>query len=408
MANKEQKIYMKEAETALVHTYNRFPLVIDRAEDVYVYDTDGNKYLDFMAGIAVSSLGYANAKFSAALKEQIDSILHTSNLYYNRSIIEAAKKLTRAAQMDRVFFTNSGTEAIEGALKAAKRYAYNRDGHAGHTVIAMEHAFHGRSLGALSITGTKHYRDPFEPLLPGVSFAKYNDFDSVQALVTDQTCAIILETLQGEGGIYPAEPAFLEQIRALCDAKDILLILDEIQCGMGRTGYMFAWQEYGVRPDIMTVAKAIGNGVPVGAFLVTERIAQSSLEPGDHGTTYGGNPFVGRAVSTVLDIYEEEQITAHVQRVGAYLEEQLAGLVCRYDYLTEQRGKGLIRGLETTLPVGEVTNRALKQGLLVISAGTNVIRLVPPLIIEKQHVDEMIEKLTIALAETAAKQTAKE
>lgn len=389
--NKEA--YIDRAERDLVHTYNRFSLVIDHGEGVHLYDTDGREYLDFAAGIAVCALGYGNKGYENALKEQVEKILHTSNLYYSVPTVEAAEKAIAASEMDRIFFTNSGTEAIEGAIKAAKKYAYTRDGHAGHEIIAMKHSFHGRSIGALSVTGNPHYQEPFEPLLPGVKFADFNDLESVKALITDKTCAIIMETVQGEGGIYPAEPEFLTGVRRLCDEKDILLILDEIQCGMGRTGKMFAWQHYGVKPDIMTCAKALGGGVPVGAFFLTARVAEKSLAPGDHGTTYGGNPFVGAAVSAVFDQFRELGLLEHVNRVAPYLEHKLDALVEQYDFLTARRGMGLMQGLECTLPVGTVAANALKQGLVVITAGTNVIRLVPPLVISEADVDEMIQKL---------------
>ena len=391
--------YINAAEGSLLHTYNRFPLVLDHGEGVYLYDTDGKKYLDFAAGIAVCALGYSNEAHKTALKNQVDALLHTSNLYYNEPTIAAAQKVLAASGMDRVFFTNSGTEAIEGAIKAAKKYAYTRDGHAGHEIIAMQHSFHGRSIGALSVTGNAHYQEPFEPLLPGVKFAEFNNLDSVKALVTDKTCAIIMETVQGEGGIYPADAAFLSGVRALCDEHDILLILDEIQCGMGRTGRMFAWQNYDVKPDIMTVAKALGCGVPVGAFLMTQKVADKSLAPGDHGTTYGGNPFVGAAVSTVFDQFKELSIVDHVNEVAPYLAKRLDELVEKYDCLTAQRGMGLMRGLVCTLPVGKVSAKALENGLIVITAGSDVLRFVPPLVIEKEHVDEMVEKLARTLDE---------
>ena len=389
--NKEQ--YIEGAEHVLLHTYNRFPVVLDKGEGVYLYDTDGKKYLDFAAGIAVMAFGYGNKEYNDALKQQIDKLTHTSNLYYNVPIMNAAERFLQASQMDRVFFTNSGAEAIEGAIKAAKKYAYTRDGHAGHEIIAMHHSFHGRTVGALSVTGNAHYQEPFEPLMPGVKFADFNDLESVKAQITDKTCAILFETVQGEGGIYPATEEFLKGVRQLCDEKDILLILDEIQCGMGRTGYMFAWQKYGVKPDILTSAKALGCGVPVGAFAMTERVAEKSLAPGDHGTTYGGNPFVGAAVDKVLEMMARDDIPAHVRQIGAYLEQKLDALVEKYDFLTERRGMGLIQGLVCERPVGAVATEALKEGLIIISAGTNVIRLVPPLVIEKEHVDEMIEKL---------------
>ena len=384
------------AEQNLLHVYNRFPVAWERGEGVYLYDTEGKKYLDFAAGIAVTGLGYSNHKLQDALKSQIDKICHISNLYYHENCGDAAAALNKASGMERVFFTNSGTEAIEGALKAARKYAYTKE-NGRFEFIAMENSFHGRSIGAVSVTGTASYREPFEPLLPTVHFATYNDLDSVKALVNDKTCAIILEPLQGEGGIHPATKEFMEGIRALCDEQDILMICDEIQCGMGRTGFMFAWQEYGVKPDIMTMAKAIGNGIPVGAFAMTEKVAEYSMKAGDHGSTYGGNQLACMAVKTVLEIFEEEQIVAHVNEVSSYLSQKLQELVQKYDCIKERRGKGLIQGIELTKPVGEVVKKALDAGLVIISAKGNTIRFVPPLIVEKQHIDEMIEKLEIAL-----------
>lgn len=391
MSNMNQQ--MDKAENALLHTYNRFPVVFDYGKGVYLYDTDEKEYLDFAAGIAVNALGYGDETYTASLKNQVDKLLHVSNLYYTEPTSAAAEKLIKASGMDRVFFTNSGTEAIEGALKAARKYSFEKYGNERYEIVAMNHSFHGRSMGAVSVTGTEKYRTPFEPLIGGVKFAEYNDLESVKEAVTEKTCAIILETVQGEGGIYPAEPAFLEGVRALCDEKDILLILDEIQCGMGRTGYMFAYQAYGVMPDILTSAKALGCGVPVGAFLMTEKVAEKSLAPGDHGTTYGGNPFVGAAVSTVLDIYEERDIVSHVKEISVYLETALDKLVEKYDFLTVRRGMGLMQGMVTTLKPADVCKKALENGLIIISAGSDVLRIVPPLVITEEHVDEMVKKL---------------
>jgi len=365
---------MNHAEESILHTYNRFPVMFEKGEGCYLYDTEGKKYLDFAAGIAVNALGYHYPGYDEALKSQIDKLMHISNLYYNEPIIEAGAKLVQASHMEKAFFTNSGTEAIEGALKAAKKYAYERDGHADHEIIAMNHSFHGRSIGALSVTGNAHYQEPFEPLMPGVKFADFNDLESVKAQVTDKTCAIIMETIQGEGGIYPAKKEFIEGVRALCDEKDILLILDEIQCGMGRSGEMFAWQNYDVKPDIMTCAKALGCGVPVGAFFLTQRVADKSLAPGDHGTTYGGNPFVGAAVSAVFDQFKACDILGHVKEVAPYLEQKLDELVEKYDFLVTRRGKGLMQGVVCKLPVGKVAAAALEQGLIVITAGADVLR----------------------------------
>ena len=388
------KEYMERAENAVLHTYNRFPVVLDRGEGVRLYDLEGNEYLDFGAGIAVFALGYGNKAYNQALKDQIDKVIHTSNLFYNVPMVEAAEKLLKASGLSKVFFTNSGTEAIEGAIKAARKYAWLKDQSTDHEIIAMRHSFHGRSLGALSVTGNTHYQEPFKPLIGGIRFADFNDLDSVKAQITEKTCAIILEPVQGEGGIYPASRDFLQGLRKLCDEKDILLILDEIQCGMGRTGTMFAFQSYGVMPDIMTCAKALGCGVPVGAFVLNEKTAGNSLAPGDHGTTYGGNPLACCAVSKVFDLFEEEKILEHVQETAPYLEEKLDKLVEKYDFLTERRGKGLMQGLVvSSRPVGEIINKAIENGLFVLSAGSDVLRFVPPLIITKADIDEMVEKL---------------
>ena len=392
---------MNHAEESILHTYNRFPVMFDHGEGCYLYDTEGKKYLDFAAGIAVNALGYHYPGYDDALKSQIDKLTHISNLYYNEPMSEAGEKLIKASGLSKAFFTNSGTEAIEGALKAARKYSYTKYGkEAGRfEIIAMNHSFHGRSMGALSVTGTEHYREPFEPLIGGVKFADFNDLESVKAQITDKTCAVITEVVQGEGGIYPAQKEFLEGLRALCDEKDIILIFDEIQCGMGRTGYYFAWQSYGVQPDVMTCAKALGCGVPVGAFVLGEKAAAASLVPGDHGTTYGGNPFVCAAVSKVFDIFEQDNILAHVQELTPYLEEKLDALVDKYPIVAARRGKGFMQGLviEGTT-VGSIVTKALANGLLVISAGSDVLRLVPPLVITKEHIDGMIEKLEKSLA----------
>jgi acetylornithine/N-succinyldiaminopimelate aminotransferase len=389
--------YIEQAETYLLHTYNRYQIVLEKGDGVYLYDTNGKKYLDFAAGIAVNSLGYSNKAYQDALKNQIDQLMHISNLYYNVPLAKASKKLAKASGLDKVFFTNSGAEAIEGAIKTARKYAFNKDGKADHEIIAMKHSFHGRSLGALSVTGNPHYQEAFKPLIGGIQFASFNDLDSVKALVNEKTCAILLEPIQGEGGIYPAENEFLDGIRKLCDEHDILLIFDEIQCGMGRTGNFFAWQGYGVKPDIMTCAKALGCGVPVGAFVMTEKAA--ALVPGDHGTTYGGNPFVCAAVSKVFDIYESENIVENVNKISVYLSDRLDILVDKYTCVEGRRGKGLMQGLILNTKANDVIVKAMEYGLIVITAGEKVIRMVPPLIITKEHVDEMIEKLEKSLAE---------
>lgn len=393
------KEYIDEAERDLLHTYNRYQIVWDKGDGVHLYDLDGREYLDFVSGIAVFALGYNNKAYNDALKAQIDKVIHTSNYYYNVPAIEAARKIKKISGMDRVFFTNSGAEAIEGAIKAARKYAYLKDGTTDHEIIAMNHSFHGRTMGALSVTGNPHYREAFEPLIGNIRFAELNDFESVKKQVTDKTCAIIFETVQGEGGIYPVTEEFMSKVKALCEEKDILLILDEIQCGMGRTGYMYAWQRYGIKPDIMTSAKALGCGVPVGAFMMTEKVAQHSLTSGDHGTTYGGNPLACAAVSKVIDLFEEEHILDNVKEVGEYLAGKLDELVLKYDFVKERRGLGLMQGLACNKPVADIINKALDKGLLLINAGTHVIRFIPALTISKENVDEMIEILDACLSE---------
>lgn len=386
------KKYIEETNAGLIHTYNRFPVVFEKGEGVYLYDDEGKKYLDFASGIAVCGLGYGNKKLTDALKNQVDSLMHTSNLYYNTTCGKAAKLLRKASGMDKVFFTNSGTEAIEGVLKAARKYAWKK-GTGRYEFIAMENSFHGRSIGAVSVTGTESYRTPFEPLIGGVKFAEFNNLDSVKSLVSDKTCAIIMEPIQGEGGINVAEASFIEGIRKLCDEEGILLIFDEIQCGMARSGEMFAWQKYGVKPDLMAMAKGIGSGVPVGAFAMTEAVAEFSLEPGDHGSTYGGNPLACAAVSATLEIYEEENLVAHVNEMAAYLREQLEELQKECEGLIEIKGTGLIQGIKVSKPAGEVSKEALKEGLVLISAKGNIMRIVPPVVIEKEQVDEFISIL---------------
>ena len=387
---------IETAEEHLIHTYNRYQIVLDKGDGVRLYDKNGKEYLDFGAGIAVFALGYNNKEYNDTLKNQIDKLIHTSNYFYNEPAAQAAKAITKASGMDRVFFTNSGTEAVEGAVKLAKKYAYLKTGSTDHEIIAMEHSFHGRSMGALAVTGNKHYREAFGPIIPGIKFAQFNDLDSVKALVNDKTCAIIFETVQGEGGVYPATKEFIEGVRKLCDERGILLILDEIQCGMGRTGSMFAYQQYEVKPDIVTVAKALGCGVPVGAFLATDEVAKA-LVPGDHGSTYGGNPLSCAAAVKVFELFDKLDVLNNVRVVGDYLKNELEKIVADYDIVEERRGLGLIQGLQLSINPKNVIAQALDNGLILFSAGTNVIRFVPPLVITKEDVDLMIIKLREAL-----------
>ena len=396
------KSMIEQAEQDLLHTYNRYQIVLDHGEDVYLYDAEGKKYLDFMSGIGVFALGYSNEYYNNALKEQIGKILHTSNYFYNEPAIKAAHRMKEISGMDRVFFANSGAEAVEGALKAAIKYAYVKDGASDHQVIALEHSFHGRTYGALSVTGNSHYREAFGAMPCEARFARMNDMDSILEALTDKTCAIIMEVVQGEGGIVPAKEEFLRAVRDLCNERDILLIFDEVQCGMGRTGYMYAWQKFGIKPDIMTSAKALGCGIPVGAFMMTQKVADHSLTAGDHGTTYGGNPLACAAVNAVLDQYEALQITDHIRNTAPYLEKKLDELVARHDHCILRRGRGFMQGIVCKGPVKDIIAKAMDNGLILINAGSDIIRILPPLIITEKEIDEMVSILDDAFSAVCA------
>ena len=399
MSTENMKQAISEAEQVLYKAYNRYQVVFERGDGIRLYDTDGTEYLDFFAGIAVNALGYHYPGYDEAVKAQVDKFLHISNYFYNPPAISAGEKLLKVSRMEKVFFTNSGTEAVEGALKIARRYAYNKNKDSrAYEIIAMDHSFHGRSMGALSVTGKEAYRAPFEPLIPGIQFATYNDLDSVKALVNEKTCGIIVEPIQGEGGIFPATDEFLKGLREIADQNDLILIFDEIQCGMGRSGEYFAWQHSGVKPDVLTVAKALGNGVPIGAFLTSGK-ANTAMTPGDHGTTYGGNPFVCAAADAVLTIFERDNILENVRKVGAYLREKLEELRTVTDHIVDIRGKGMMLGVEFDVPVNPIINNALlEQHMVLINAGTNILRVIPPLIVTEKDVDEAIERLKKALA----------
>lgn len=381
-------------QSHIIPTYKRFDIVLESGERVYLLDDKGKKYLDFSSGIGVCTLGYNHAEFNAKIKAQVDKLLHTSNLYYNENIAQAAKHLAKASGLERVFFTNSGAESIEGAMKVARKYAFNK-GIKGGNFIAFKHSFHGRTLGALSLTANEKYQKPFKPLISGVKFAKYNDFSSVERLVNEKTCAIILESVQGEGGVNPAQKDFYKALRKLCDEKDILLIADEIQCGMGRSGKFFAYEHSGILPDVMTSAKALGCGLSVGAFVVSEKVAQKSLEAGDHGSTYGGNPLVCAGVNAVFEIFKKEKILENVSKLTPYLEQSLENLIKEFRFCKKRKGLGFMQGLslDKSVKVAEVIKKCQENSLLLISCGENDLRFLPPLIIEKSHIDEMSEKL---------------
>ncbi|EAH9284045.1 aspartate aminotransferase family protein [Campylobacter upsaliensis] len=382
----------------LLEIYNKFELTLARGESVYLYDDKNREFLDFSSGIGVCALGYNHKLFNQALKKQIDKLLHTSNLYFNEEALKAAKNLAKASKLSRVFFTNSGTESVEGAMKVAKKYAFNK-GIKNPSFIAFKNSFHGRTLGALSLTANEKYKKPFKPLISGIKFATFNDLESVKKLLNEKTCAIVLESVQGEGGINPATPEFYKALRKLCDERGILLISDEIQCGMGRSGKFFAYEHSQIVPDVAVFAKALGCGVAVGAFAVSEKVAQNSLKAGDHGSTYGGNPFACAAVNAVFEIYAKEKILSKVAKLTPYLEKTLDELVLEFDFCKERRGLGFMQGLSLNhkIKVADVLKKCRENRLLLLSCSKNDLRFLPPLIIEKEHIDVMAEKLRAVL-----------
>ena len=382
----------------LIQLYNKFDILLEKGDGVYLYDNKGNKYLDFFSGIGVNALGYNNKYYNNALKKQINKILHISNLFHNQNIALAAKNLAKASGLDRVFFTNSGTEAIEGALKVAKKFAFNKN-IKNPQFIAFKNSFHGRTLGALSLTANEKYQKPFKPLISGIKFAKFNDINSVEKLINEKICAIFIETIQGEGGINPANKEFYKNLRTLCDKMDILLIVDEIQCGMGRTGKYFAYEHFEILPDILTSAKALGCGVSVGAFVVSEKIAQKTLVPGDHGSTYGGNPFVCAAINAVFECFKKQNILDNVNNLSAYFKNALLNLKNQFSFIKEISGIGFMLGLSlnNTIKANDIVKEAQNNGLLIITCGKNDLRFLPPLIITKENIDEMVDKLSKSL-----------
>lgn len=373
----------------IMNTYAQLPNVFTKGVDVYLIDDQGNKYLDFIAGIAVNGLGYSHDKLKNALKNQIDKLLHVSNLFYTDTQLKAANKLCEKVGFDKVFFCNSGAEAVEAGLKLARKYAKFKGYDNRNEIVSMINSFHGRTFGAISATGQLKYQKGLDPLLPGMSYAHYNNYESVEALVTDNTCAIILEVIQGEGGIVMAEKEFLLQVKQLCVDKDILLIFDEVQTGIARTGFPCGYMLHGVKPDIIALAKGLGAGVPVGAMLATSEAAQG-FTPGDHASTFGGNPLVLAAVDVVMDEVLSENMLAHINEMGAYLKEQLLALKEEFECIKEVKGIGLMQGISLTYPPKELTSRAYDKKLLLVGAGTDVVRFVPPFTIEKKHIDDMI------------------
>ena len=379
-------------EEAFLKAYGRYDIVLEKGEGVYLYDTKGRRYLDFYAGIGVNSLGYRYPAYVEALQKQIDTLMHVSNYFYTPVAVEAAEAVKKATQLDAVFFCNSGTEATEGALKLARKYYYLKHGKADSEIISFHHSFHGRSTGSVKLTGNPAYQKAFGPLIEGVRYATLNDIESVKNLINERTAAIIVEPVQGEGGVYPCDQAFMKALRALCDEHDICLILDEVQCGMGRTGTIMTYFQYDIMPDIVCLAKGIGCGIPVGAFVANQKWAQA-MQPGDHGSTYGGNPLACMAVKTVFEILKKEHLLDHVQEISQYLIQRLDEIVDEFDCVVERRGLGLMQGLVLNQEAKPVVHSLLDDGVIVVTAGTNVIRMLPPFIIQREHVDAFIDIL---------------
>ena len=377
---------MEENKACIMHTYNQLPNIFTHGEDVYLMDQEGNRYLDFVAGIAVNALGYSHQGLKDALHLQIDELLHCSNLYYNDEQLEAAKKITDITKMDRVFFCNSGTEAVEAALKLARKYAKHKGYEERYEIITMKNSFHGRTLGAISATGQTKYQNGLNPLLPGIKHVAYNDISALEEAVSENTCGIMMEVIQGEGGIVQADVEFIKAARKLCDEKGLVLIFDEVQTGIGRTGEICAYMHYNIKPDILALAKGLGGGVAVGAMLATEEVAQG-FNPGDHAATFGGNPLAMAAVNVVLKEVSSELFIKHVQEMGEYLSQQLDILKAEFSSIEEIRGMGLMKGIALSIPPSEVVKKAYEKKLLIVGAGSNVVRFVPPLVVQKKHID---------------------
>lgn len=391
----------KTGEKYCMNVFNRLPIAMVRGEGSYVFDADGNKYLDFVAGIAVNVLGHAHPAVAQAISEQAQQLIHASNLYWLEPQVQLAQQLVENSDFDKVFFGNSGAEANEGAVKLARRYAVYKEHPERKTVITMKNSFHGRTLLTLTATGQDKMHLGFEPLAPGFKYAQYNNLNSVLAALDDETCAIMLEPVQGEGGVYPADKEFLRALRQLCDERDILLIYDEVQTGIGRTGKLFAYQNSGVCPDIITLAKALGGGMPLGAFMAKDRVAQA-FKPGDHGSTFGGNPVACAAGLAVLHEMLAKDVPAQASATGAYIKERLNEMITKYSCLLEVRGEGLLLGLQLSIPGADIVKKCLERGLLINCTAGTVLRFIPPLNISRKEADEFLQILTDVLTEVCA------
>ncbi len=384
---------IEQGEAVFTNNCKRYPIVFERGEGVYLFDIEGKKYLDFTSGIAVNALGYQNEQLNTALKAQLDRFTHCSNLYWNEAGITAAQKLVKSSGLDRVFFCNSGAEANEAAFKLARKYSKMNFGEDKFEIISMKNSFHGRTIATITATGQEKYRKGFNPLLPGFKYGEFNSIEDIKSHVTPHTCAILLEIIQGEGGIITIDPTFYKAVRELCDEQNLVLIVDEVQTGIGRTGKMFAYEHFGIKPDIVSLAKGIGAGIPLGAIIACEKVA-GGFEPGDHQATFGGNPFACTAANVVLDILMETDLLSQVEKQGAYLNEKLTALKANKKNIGDVRGMGLMQGIALeNCDIPAIVGKCMAAGLLLVGAGTNVIRFVPPLIISQNEIDEAISIL---------------
>lgn len=394
-----EEIFAKDKSDYLP-VFARYNIVLDHGDGPYVYDTKGKKYIDFLAGIAVNVVGHNYKPLVDAVSQQASKMIHCSNLYYTEVQVEAAEKLKKLSGMDKVFFGNSGAEANEGAIKLARKYATNIDPEKIQIISAL-HSFHGRTLATLTATGQDHYHHGFGPLPAGFDYVPYNDIQALEAKMSDKTCAVMLEAIQGEGGVHVPDPDYLPKVRALCDKYNAVLIFDEVQCGMGRTGTFFGCQQFGVKPDIVTLAKGLAGGVPIGAFMATDKVA-NAFHAGDHGSTFGGNPLACAAACVVLDALIDGNLMENAKEIGAYLQSKFEEYKAKYpNLIKEVRGRGLILGMELTRPGREIANECLDYGAIINCTAGNVLRFIPPLNITKAHVDELISVLDKVLPKYA-------
>lgn len=382
----------EKGQAYLMNTFNRGTICMVEGNGSYLKDADGKEYLDFLAGIAVNALGHNHPKVTAAIAEQAAKLVHCSNMYWIEPQVQLAEQLVTHSALDKVFFGNSGAEANEGAIKLARKYGREEHGADCYEIITAVNSFHGRTLATLTATGQKQFHKHFDPFLKGFHYVPFNDFPALLEQVSEKTCAILLEPIQGEGGVYPADVAYLQQVRALCDEKDILLIFDEVQTGMGRTGTFFAYEGYGIEPDVMTLAKALGNGVPIGALLAKDFVA-SHFNPGDHGSTFGGNPLVCAAAVATIEAIEEENILANVNEMSAYFKEKLSVLKEKYSFITEIRGKGLLLGMELTMKGSDIVAQCMEKGVIINCTHDTVLRFLPPLNVTTAEIDQAVAVL---------------